>query len=300
MSQLVLEVFPGGFDLPTLDLDCLIALTYCRLAGVPIRAIERHTIFPSSLPALSYASDDAQQQQQQSPQLKWIGSRCIIEYLNSIDYNLDANLDKDVRMDINSYVSMVEDKLRSCLHYLWWYDLDNFNQFVRGAYAQRLAFPANFYVPSRIRKSNIFQLELKYTPQVLERDSIGRLLENDVINQARYCLNLLQPYIQPDGAFFNASVQPTSLDVHLFAHLALLYKVPCKNETIKHHIGASEPLVGYIDHIRLNYLDQFKSSSPSFSPFDSVGDDGNAIKWKDVLLSSSLAATLMMIYALYK
>lgn len=296
MSSFILEVFPGGYDLPTIDFDCLIAVTYCCFAQVPVKVVERSTIYFSSLPALICDGDGQAQKQR-----KVIGSNKIIEYLNSLDYKLEIEGRKDIRLDINSFISMFEDKLHSCLNYLWWYDLDSYNTFFRGCYAKRLAFPANFFVPGRIRKANIEKLRLKYTPQVLERDSIGKILENDVINQARYCLNLIVPDLK-GKAFFYDSHRPTLLDVHLFAYLALFYKIPCKNQTIKHHIGASKNFVEYIEHVCKNYLGKFKSSSTaSSSPFDSMSDyDGNSIKWQDLFLSTSLAATLMLIYAFYK
>lgn len=294
MSGFVLEVFPGGYDLPTIDFDCLIAVTYCCFAQVPVKVVERYTVYFSSLPALTFDGNGKQKR-------KVIGSTKIIEYLTSQNYHLNNEGKNNVQLDINSFISMFEKKLYSCLSYFWWYDLESYSTFLRGCYAQRLAFPANFFIPGRIRKAQIKRLRLKYTSQVLERDSIDEILKNDVINQARCCLNLILPDVKGKSFFFG-SHQPTLIDVHLFAYLALFYKIPCKNETIKHHINLSTNFVEYIEHICENYLSQFKSfSSAQSSPFDSVSDyDSNSIKWKDLALSTSVAVTLMLIYAFYK
>lgn len=137
----------------------------------------------------------------------------------------------------------------------------------------------------------------QFTSKVIESEAKGKIIETQVVNDARYCLNLLiekladQSYLLGD--------KPTSLDAIAFTYLALLYKVPSKKMTIQTHISLSEPLKNYVDRILKAYFTG--ESSTSKSPFEmnnnKESESFSVIKWRDVVFSSAFAGVLMIYYA---
>ncbi|XP_017486873.1 PREDICTED: metaxin-1-like [Rhagoletis zephyria] len=282
MEEFDLYIFPGDFGLPSLDRDCLLTLVYCRLAGIPVKVHHQTNLYLSKVPALKAAHGAT-----------IYGSTEIIEYFERKNYGLETS--QQQKLELWSYKTILSKKLDPCLQYFWWYDIENYNQFLNGWYAKRLPFPTNFFIPKSMRNTAIAKLESQFSHKVIESETKEKTIENQVINDARYCLNLIMEKLGDNNFLFGD--KPTLLDAKIFSYLALLYKVPSKKLTIQNYIAMSDPLKKYVDRIVKSYFSGEENSSKS--PFDNTlsGDSGSSIKWIDVAYSAAFASVLMVYYA---
>lgn len=285
-DELYLEIFPGDFGLPSLDPECLITVVYCSLANIPIKIVEKTNLLFAKLPALK------------TENVTISGALKIIEYFETMNFNSDfVKYSRARKMDIWSYQVMVENKLSPCYQYLFWFDNDNYNEFLRAWYASRLPFPTNFFVPRLMRRQAISTMESLIPSKIMECDSKSTLIENHVLADAKHCLNLLNEKLSDNKYFFGDI--PTLFDAMAFTYLVLLSKVPIKNELIKIHINETSTLCNYYQRIMHKLSQSSTSKTYSTSPFEQQEENEQTvgIKWKNVFSSALFASLFMIFYA---
>ena len=289
-----LDIFPGDFYLPSLDRECLFTLAYCRFNNIPIKVHYYSNLYLSKVPRLKTRTHTI------------IGADSIIDYFENrknIVPNNDSTLSSSslTKLDLWSYKALITKKLEPCLLYFWWYDQNNYNDFLSGWYSKRLPFPTNFFIPRSLRKDAVAKLEAQFSNKVIESDFKVKTIENSVINEARYCLNLLIEKLGDQNFFFGN--HPTPLDASVFSYLALLYKVPTKNSVIQNHINISDPLRNYVDRVLKIYFGKDFFNSTSQCSFDNNNSSSNEdssfadISWTKVLYSGAIAGFFMLFYA---
>lgn len=292
MTEYHLDIFPGDFDLPSLDPECLLTLTYCRFSGIPVKIHHQTNLFSHKVPALRTSKQTI------------YGSDKIIEFFET--KNLPSNNGMmnpaDLKLKLRANKTMAKERLEPCLQLFWWNDLDNYNQFLRAWYAKHLPFPTNFFIPNSLRKKAIAKLESKFSTKIIESESKWKVIENEVTNDARCYLNLMNENMI--GQNFCFGDKPTSIDAVLFTYLSLLYKVPTKNTIIQNHIVLTDSLKNYVDRILKMYFNGARSNTFKESAFNNSGNNENdsfsRINWNDVIFSGVVAGLLMVFYAFSK
>lgn len=282
VEEFFLEVFPGDFDLPSLDQECLLVLLYCGLANIPVKVVTRANVLMKKVPTLRTKTGPIQ------------GASRIVDYFEQNRPKNDlVNCSAEHRLDVKSYSALVENKLDPCFQYLFWFDDDNYNEFLRGWYALQLPFPTNFFIPRMMRNEAINRMEASIPSKIMECDTKNYQLQSHLISEAQYCLDLLDNKLGSNRFFFGKT--PTRFDATLISYLALLFKVPVKNDSIKRHIQLKSSLQLYIDRGLLTVTGTKSAPTCPKSVFDC--DQGSSIPWKTVFTSGLFAAFAMLLYA---
>lgn len=283
---MILEIFPGNFTLPSIDLDCLYVATYCRISNVKVELVERTSPFSYQLPALKIDSQIIH------------GAENIIKYLNDNKLGADSKLTEEdaiSKLDIWSLKTSVIKRLDPCLIYLWWYSNDNYDEFLGPWISSQFSFPHSLFCSYRIRRGKVAKLLQLFPRKTLESDSRDFLLKESSLNEAREFLNMLGEKLSTNKGFLGDKL--TSLDALLFSYLSLLSRVPCKNELIKHHIGAIKQLDSFVNRNSKTLFAEYASRNDK-SPFKTFqSDEHDDIKWSSVAFSGACVSLLMLVYA---
>ncbi|XP_015435763.1 PREDICTED: metaxin-1 isoform X2 [Dufourea novaeangliae] len=239
MEVLELNVWPGDWGLPSLDLECLQVLVYAKFNGINVKVnyTNPYNAPYGRLPVL------------QTDMSKLDTAEKIIAYFKEKQCsNSEDRLAPEECATALAYANLLRDKLYPALQFIWWIDKKNVDELIRPWYCRTLPFPIKFYYPGKFERQSRTLFECLYPIE----DNITDI-ENKVYSDARKCLTLLSTRLEDSNYFFGDS--PTILDATLYSYLALLLKIPLPNPTLQNHLKACTNLVKYVSRISQMYFE---------------------------------------------
>ncbi|KAJ8000262.1 hypothetical protein DPEC_G00203010 [Dallia pectoralis] len=289
-APMELYCWKGDWGLPSVDTDCLTVLAYAKFAGAPLKVHKITNPWRSPtgvLPALKSVEISSGSVSRPSN---------IIIHLRKQKYNADYDLSAKEGADTLAFVSLLEEKLLPALIYAQWLDSKNYVDVTRRWYAENIPFPLNFLLPNRIHTQQLERLRLVRGDSTLEP---GEQLEKELYHDAQECMTLLSQRLGSQKFFFGDS--PSSLDAHVFGHLAPLLKIKLPNGKLRQHLDSLDNLRQYCTNILLLYFPADGREPPSHkvAPHSDGSDfDVEPHKRRNQILSVLFALGSMLGYAI--
>ncbi|XP_063054027.1 metaxin-1a [Engraulis encrasicolus] len=287
-APLELFCWKGNWGLPSVNTECLIVLAYARFAGVPLKLHKTANPWGSPtgvLPALKTRQDESFSQP----------SKIIIEFRKQ-KYNADFDLSAKEGADTLAFISLVEEKLVPALIYALWVDPKNYVEVTRRWHGDNIPFPLNFFLPHRMQRQQLGRLRLIKGDESLEA---GEEVEKELYRDAQECMNLLSQRLGSSKFFFGDS--PSSLDAHVFGHLAPLLKIKLPCARLQQHLSSLDNLTRFCSNILTLYFpNELNDATPrKLSPQPESSEvDSEPNKRRKQLLSLVFALGAMLSYAL--
>ncbi|KAF7644514.1 hypothetical protein LDENG_00220930 [Lucifuga dentata] len=261
---------------------------YAQFAGAPLKLHKTSNPWSSpsgSLPAL---------RTNQKETLSRLSD--IIIHLRKQKYNADYDLSAKEGADSLAFISLMEQKLMPALIYTFWIEPKNYVEATRHWYAEHVSFPLNFFLPTRMQRTQLEKLRLLREDETLEA---GEELEKELYRDAAECMNLLSQRLGSHKFFFGDS--PSSLDAYVFGHLAPILKCKLPNAKLQQHLKSLNNLTRFCTDILLLYFprdgqesaSQKTAAHPEGGDFDHVPNK----RWKQ-FVSVLVALGAMLSYAL--
>ncbi|XP_023248487.1 metaxin-1 isoform X2 [Copidosoma floridanum] len=228
-----LDVWKGDWGLPSVDINCLKALTYAKFSNVPVIVRETSNPFRSAngqLPVLRCKA----------------GSFCTVDKIFDVfhqhKYNPDNGTTKLQTAETAAYQTMLEECLYPALQYEWWVDEQNLNQIIRQWYCKALPFPLNFYYPGKYEKYAKYMVEALYPN-----------LDDKIYSKSQKCITTLSTRLGESDYFFGST--PSMFDALVFAYLAPILKIPLPSCRLQIYLKNCNNLVKFVNRILQKYFE---------------------------------------------
>ncbi|KAK6644031.1 hypothetical protein RUM43_000296 [Polyplax serrata] len=231
-----LEVWSGDWGLPSIDINCLQILVYCKLSGAPVQLIVKNNPFRGTLPTFRHG------------QVTLYTLQEVMSYLKGKNFYGDHMLTTKNISEIQAYAELLKEKLYPAFQFVWWVDNKNSVGLTRSWFAKKLMFPLNFYYPGHYEGEAKNLIAALYGP--LEEDLPA--IETQVYSDAEKCLTLLSNRLGESKYFFGN--QASSLDAIIYSYLAPLLRAPFPNPTLQNHLKACNNLVSFVIRITQKYF----------------------------------------------
>ncbi|KAJ6646902.1 Metaxin-1 like [Pseudolycoriella hygida] len=276
-------VYKGLYNLPSIDFECLRAISFIRLINAPVTIKIDGNPFKSPNGCLPYLKHNG---------TKIAGFTKIAAFLQ--DQGFDTTSQN--RLSI-AYTSYLYDNLYPYMQYFLWGDETN-SENTRMLYAKRMIFPLSFCYPQRYAK-RVDDLMMS-----IEQFSLNDKYEDHnvdgIIIRAKKCLNTLNEKIGNKPYFFQMS---TELDATIYAYLSILYHIPMTKNPVKSHIQECPNLLKFLDKFGKRFfsteLKSYENERPNLSTNDlSNSETKNLSKHGPKILSALFAITVMSVYAI--
>ncbi|XP_028911841.1 metaxin-1 isoform X1 [Ornithorhynchus anatinus] len=284
-APMELYCWPGGWGLPSVDLDSLAVLTYARFTGAPLKVhkIANPWRSPSgTLPALKTGDSGVISR-----------PHGIITHLRRQKYNADYDLSARQGADTLAFVSLLEEKLLPVLLHTFWADGRNYVELTRPWYAGAAPFPLNLFLPGRLQRRNLRRL------QGLRGERDGRdeeEPEKELYREARECLTLLSQRLGRRQFFFGDS--PASLDAFVFSHVALLLHVQLPSGKLQAHVRTLTNLTAFCTRILRLYFARDPGEFQPAAPAAPSGGEEPPFGRRGQVLAALVGLAAMAGYAL--
>lgn len=231
---------------------------------------------------------------------KIAGFRDIISYLSIQDFTI-AKSDRDFD---DGYATVLRQNLLPYFLYTQWCNqsLDH----SRALYATRIPFPFNFISPKQyVRKTdrmiqNMYGFSLE---DPLDKQDFGEMAV-----KAKQVLNELEDRLKQNN--WVSGKEPSLLDVHAYAFLALILNNPLPNNSLQTYVQQCPSLIKYVQRVTKQYFEndgftsqgvdaKKKQERKTYTGQEDQDEDPKDRRNRYIL--SGLVATLSMIsYALFK
>ncbi|KIJ41221.1 hypothetical protein M422DRAFT_229684 [Sphaerobolus stellatus SS14] len=263
-TPLVLHVWPGRWDLPSIDPVCLEAFIFLQISCpghfvimettdpdvsptglLPFLTHGQHVV--ASVPSIiSYVSglnrDIFMKAQSDSP----------------LNLHLDAGMPPKSLSQRPAWRAYIETKLGDLVAHSFWV-LDPNYAFTYGTYASMLPVPQRYYVPRRIRESYKSRLEvaglwsvasspeipednrfLRKKPLQEEKEKMKRAFGQAQLTEMAKPIFKILVSLSERKQFLSAD-RPTTIDIALASHILLLIHTPLPNQALKDLLRTSYP-----------------------------------------------------------
>ncbi|KAJ8304791.1 hypothetical protein KUTeg_018374, partial [Tegillarca granosa] len=150
----LLNIWDGDWGLPSVDPDCLAAVTYCKFSGVPVRLVKSNNPFKSPSAFI------------------WL---------------LKLSSRKHVGVCIPCYAGRCN---QGILH-TWWVDDTTYRDVTRPWFAKAIPFPYNFFIPWKTQRSASFYVYCSFENTACTEDEVHAVIYKEAkecLNQLSYYL----------------------------------------------------------------------------------------------------------------
>ncbi|XP_055641632.1 metaxin-1 homolog [Toxorhynchites rutilus septentrionalis] len=236
-----LFLYRGEWGLPSIDYDCARILAYLKFSETKITYNFNGNPFSSPSGMLPYLVTEGRK--------KIAGYSNIVEYLQSIGCDANAQLENQSYIVINGYIQYVLENLHPFFMYTLWGDPQNLDT-TRTLYAKRIPIPFNFYCPRKyVLKTN--ELTQTLAGFGLE-DSVELHDVKDLIQNAKKCINWVASKLGESRFFFGDT--PSEIDAVLYGYFSVILKLTLPNNVLQNHLKQCEKLVSFTERITTIYF----------------------------------------------
>ncbi|CAJ0946648.1 unnamed protein product, partial [Mesorhabditis belari] len=291
-----LDIWPGDFGLPSIDVSCLHFLACSKFCASPI------TYVTSTAPWNSPTGEYPVCVDRKGKGKPICDFDKFVEELrtNGQAVVIDGGLTPKEKAQIDAFACFLQQRLQPAVNHTLWADDLNYHTTTHYWYTSKLSFPYNLYYVERRRKR------------------VLRTLANKNVNQmmldALQALNMLSAKLGDNKYFYGD--KPTSLDALVFGYLAVLLRVPLPNDRLQVHLSACPNLVRFVELIISIYLpstDSKQSKSNTFwqtrvakaikqkeaSAAQPKEEEAEDLPIRDAILFGLGALTLSLIFAVH-
>ncbi|WAQ97779.1 MTX1-like protein [Mya arenaria] len=223
-----LDIWPGEWDLPSVDHNCLAALAYCRFSGVPVKVKKARNPWSSpngNFPVMRHND------------VKETDVNNIFNYLRKQNWGIDSNLSRKQCADVVAFTAMMNNRLLPALLHQLWIDNDTYSNVTGPWFTRTAAFPYKFWLASRLHKE---ALKKVYEPHSMANVT-NENIDAKIYREAKDCLTYLSQKLGDQDYFFGST--PSSLDALVFSYTAPLLKAPLNSNPLTNHLhGFTENL----------------------------------------------------------
>ncbi|KAL4227904.1 metaxin 1 [Mactra antiquata] len=216
-----LNVWPGEWDLPSADPNCLATLAYCRFSGVPVK------IHKDVNPWRSPSGNFPWMKHKDISQTKVTD---IFSYLRKQKWGSDFNLSVKQSADAVAFVALIEERLLPGFLHLWWMERDTYTNITRPFYNKATPLPFKFWIPKRYYTRAEQTIYIGQGSQNISQADI----DTKVYRDAKDCLTYLSHKLGDQNYFFGD--MPSSLDAIVFGYIAPLLNAPLNSNQLTNHI----------------------------------------------------------------
>jgi len=194
--------------LPSLSPYCLKVETYLRLQGLKYENVDHKLKFKSAKGQLPFVELNGEEIND---------SAVIIEKLGAhFDADMDANLTKEQRNKAHTLISMIEN--HTCWTYVYW-RCKNSDAWIKGCKVN-LQHMLGSRMPNALLNV-VFKLTyMRKGNKKVKAHGLGLLAPEEVFEQAKKDLIVLEETLEEAGTDFFFGDKPTNLDVVAFSHLS--------------------------------------------------------------------------------
>lgn len=230
----VLYIWPGDWDLPSLDPECLTALCYLKFTNLKHEIVyedRSFELFRNEYPQLVYKNET------------YIGLEKILECLKKAR-NINFDLNDQNYANMLAQLNYFKEKFIPAFKTLCWLEEENTYTVIRYAYGKHLRFPFSLIKLRRMTQTAHNSILCNY------RDSHIKLeqLKQQMINDAKECLNNMSNLLGVN--VFTFENQPSLLDAYLFGYLSILNKAPFLSSPLKSQLSICSNLGSLLNRIQ--------------------------------------------------
>lgn len=243
-----LQIWKGDWGLPSIDLQSLAVIAYCKMCGHDIPLVEcKGSWNGKRLPVLTLSETGEYLETPQN----------IINFLISKEIQMDEHLPPKQLSEITAMTSMITDSLYTSLMLAMWLDEQNYQNVMLPLYKTVYKLPFSYLKAMQMRRY--------IKCMVLSRFSLDDNVEissisSKVFEKSKICLQILSTKLGSNQYIFGNV--PSQLDAYIFSHLALIRSSPIKSQ-LKDDLGKLANLSEYTQRIHKKYFPKlFRQFTP--------------------------------------
>ncbi|RNA11824.1 metaxin-3 isoform X1 [Brachionus plicatilis] len=234
-ENVILHVWPGEWELPSLDPECLTVMCYLKYSQIEhtVQVVDKNwDLFKNPLPRLTFKNE------------VFIGIDEIIDFVKQ-KKNVDLFLSDKSYPDMVAILCLFKQKFIPAFNSLCWLDNENTFNVIRRAYGKYLWFPFSL-IKLRAMADNVkTAIMSNYRSTHVQFESINQ----HIIYESKECLNIISAKLGQNLFMFEN--KPSLLDAYLFGYLSILNKAPFANSILKSHLSASSNMCSLIARIQI-------------------------------------------------
>ncbi|CAG9764631.1 unnamed protein product [Ceutorhynchus assimilis] len=279
-----LYVYEGDYGLPSLNVECTKCLLYMSMSKVPVQVKTLGNMKHCLLYSAPYFVH-------KNVSFKTYAETVL--YLNTLNYNLDAQLTAKQKSEALALSYLVQSKLRATLEYVFWIDQRNFEEFTRVWYARALPLPFNIIQTKKFKENAVDLIDSLY-----HKDSTIEVIKDNLNVLATECLSSLSARLGTSNYFFGE--EPTSLDVVIYSYLAPLLKLPFPSNSISTLVALWPNLVQFVSRIDAKYLPGLPKESKYIKNEEKMKTSDDEVSYIAISILTFSAMTLAFGFAVSK
>ncbi|KAF5284422.1 hypothetical protein FQR65_LT13556 [Abscondita terminalis] len=235
-----LRIWEPDFGLPTVEPDCLIALTALKISKAKVNV--SYGSFPQFFPIPCLKRKDICVSE---------GPEFVDEVLNIC--NLDSQLDSRNQGLCMAYKKYFLNSFEPLFFYNCWIHKANYHHTTRHWFMSAITFPFNhFYMKSRYN-------EATERFESIKMGNSEAAIMAELYEMATNCLDDLDGLLSNNRTFLLGNV-PTSLDAIVYSYLAIASKLPLPDATVLNLIKKYKYLNKYVNNMTRLYYGELEGN----------------------------------------
>ncbi|KAL1488365.1 hypothetical protein ABEB36_014842 [Hypothenemus hampei] len=281
-EKFMLYVYDGDYGLPSINSECIKALLYCSIIEVPVQIRTLNNIkFCTFYSGPCFVHKN----------LSFKSSNDIVLYLNTLNYNLNVNLNPKQKSECLALTHLVQAKLRSVLEFQLWIDQRNLEEFTRIWYGRALPWPFNSILVKRFKENAINLIESLYPS-----DYNTEVIREDLQTMVTDCLSSLSTRLGTSNYFFGD--KPSTLDIVVYSYVAPLIKLPLPANSFNGCVTLWPNLVRLIKRIDAKYLPGLPKESKYIKIRETTNTSDEEVSYVAISIFTLSAVTLVFGFAI--
>ncbi|XP_055343837.1 metaxin-1-like isoform X2 [Paramacrobiotus metropolitanus] len=247
-----LTVWKGSWDIPSVDPECLRAITFARLSDVPVSLMVDSAPWKTAsqtYPILTIPNG-----------YEYHGAENVVRFLQTEGYRCPyeaSQMTSYEYADAYALETYLRSALLPLLDYLWWVDDEVFRHVTLPFYQKELSYYGQFVWMHQQRKKVRARLHL--TPDALLNPDNVDQIRSQIMKKAKRCLEDLSVKLSDKTFLFG--LKPSAVDATAFAYLSVMFYVPWKSKHLNKEFFSDREttdkfrnLKAFVDRVRKRYL----------------------------------------------
>jgi hypothetical protein len=232
---MILYVWPGDWNLPSLDPECLTSMCYLKFCKIDHKVVTVNSpidLFKNDYPRLEYKNEI------------YIGLEQILECIVKAKKNVDLILKDENYADELALLCLFKQKFIPSFNCLCWLDEDNTFTVIRRAYGKYVRFPLSLFKLKKMAMKVENNIMCEFKDSHICYDN----LKLQILNEGKEALNTIGVQLAENVFMFEN--QPSLIDAYLFGYLSILNHAPFVGSQLKTHLSAFNNLLSLINRIQ--------------------------------------------------
>ncbi|KAK4871762.1 hypothetical protein RN001_015886 [Aquatica leii] len=252
LSPFNLRIWEPDFGLPTVEPDCLIALTALKMCNAPVKI--SYGSCPQLWPIPNLVQNDV----------------CLTKSPEFVDElmkicNIDSKLDSRNQGHCMAYKRYFLESFEPLFFYDCWIHKVNYQHTIRRWFMSAITFPFNhFYMKSRYKEANE-----RY--ECIKKNNSNEVIVSELYESATRCLEDFNSMLSDNRTYLLGNT-PSSLDAIVYSYLAIALNLPIPDTTFQNLVKNYKYLYKYVRSITRTYYPELEVKYKYVQPENALSD----------------------------